>query len=368
LRPIGKVIAEYDFNHIDHDADAPQTQDRTNSQEQASASKTRESIKRSPETYTPRRQFRVVYFVPLNLAPAVTSPKNRFAKRTAFKEAMPTVEELGLSVRAKRCLDILERGADSNGNGCFEVRSLRKEVAAGVREISLDLAELKAANLIHRKSPLRREGPNQYRVLRHQLEPLSTGTLLAEAKLLYAVLLRKAGQSGRCVSTQKALADELGATVRQVQRYLSQLVKADFIRVQRYPGTSKPNTYECLNNKREPVSPWKKFDGYLPIPQELMRITSVSAGAKLLFGALALHSGKDGRCFPFQRTLARKLGVSIRQTQRYIRELTRARLIRSIRQPQTRSKWYEFLRHPELGHYVGIIGEEEDYDQTGEGL
>ena len=79
----------------------------------------------------------------------------------------------------------------------------------------------------------------------------------------------------------------------------------------------------------EPFNPFGLFHGVF-IPEALVRSTRIPAGAKLAYGRLCRYAGENGRCFPAVGTLAREIGVSDRQAQRYLAELERAQLIRRV--------------------------------------
>ena len=97
----------------------------------------------------------------------------------------------------------------------------------------------------------------------------------------------------------------------------------------------------------EPFNPYRMFIG-LFIPEGLARSTSISAGAKLVWGRLARYAGENGRCYPTMKTLGSEIGVGERQAQKYIVELEKAKLIRRVRRfvgrAQT-SNEFEFLWH-----------------------
>ncbi len=97
--------------------------------------------------------------------------------------------------------------------------------------------------------------------------------------------------------------------------------------------------------KRERIIPWKKFLSSL-VPNWLLCRTEISQGAKLCYGRLAQYAGKDGECFPKQRTLARELGVSTRTAREYIRELEKFHLLESERPGLGMANRYFFLDHP----------------------
>jgi DNA-binding transcriptional regulator YhcF (GntR family) len=94
-------------------------------------------------------------------------------------------------------------------------------------------------------------------------------------------------------------------------------------------------------------NPYRMFTG-LFIPEGLARGDLISPGAKLAWGRLARYAGQDGQCYPSVKTLAAEIGVGERQTQKYLVELEKARLIRRrscfVGRAQT-SNTFEFLWH-----------------------
>jgi hypothetical protein len=98
----------------------------------------------------------------------------------------------------------------------------------------------------------------------------------------------------------------------------------------------------------EPLNPFRLFNG-LFVPEALARHRGLSPGAKLAYGRLARYAGQDGQCYPAMLTLAREIGVGLRQARKYLGELERVKLIRRVsrfsRNGQT-SNQYEFLWHP----------------------
>ncbi len=95
----------------------------------------------------------------------------------------------------------------------------------------------------------------------------------------------------------------------------------------------------------EDYNPYRQFFS-LCTPDWIAERPELSLGAKMCFGQLAGFAGKNGKCYPSHAALSKKLGVSERQTIRYIRELEKNRLIRVERQGFARSNRYFFIRHP----------------------
>ena len=82
------------------------------------------------------------------------------------------------------------------------------------------------------------------------------------------------------------------------------------------------------------------------VPNELLRWNGVPAGEKLCYARLVQYGGKEGEAWPFLRTLAFELGVSERQTTRYLTALKKAKLIREY--PASKRHGpprYRFRRH-----------------------
>jgi putative component of toxin-antitoxin plasmid stabilization module len=76
--------------------------------------------------------------------------------------------------------------------------------------------------------------------------------------------------------------------------------------------------------------PYNLFHGSV-VPYSLAAREDISPGAKLTFGELAALMGKAGYCKPSVEHLAGRLGASVDQVTRWLRELTEKRLIRSKR-------------------------------------
>lgn len=109
-------------------------------------------------------------------------------------------------------------------------------------------------------------------------------------------------------------------------------------------------------------NPYRMFTG-LFVPEALARSDRISAGAKLVWGRLARYAGENGRCYPSVKTLGAEVGLGERQTQKYLVELEKERLIRRrscfAGRAQT-SNTFEFLWHK--------IFEEGVNDRSGEGV
>lgn len=82
----------------------------------------------------------------------------------------------------------------------------------------------------------------------------------------------------------------------------------------------------------ESYNPKGLFTGIF-IPESMARLPYdvLSPGAKLCFGRLCWHIGKDGECFPSREVLAEEIGVSVSSVRDYLRELESQKFIRRIR-------------------------------------
>lgn len=117
------------------------------------------------------------------------------------------------------------------------------------------------------------------------------------------------------------------------------------------PFFSRPADSPAKIAERQPAvparrfNPWRMFVGSM-IPNWLQCRTEIGQGAKLAYARLAQHAGKDGECFPKQKTLAAELGVSERTANEYVRVLVNFRLIEKERPGLGMSNRYFFLDHP----------------------
>ena len=98
-------------------------------------------------------------------------------------------------------------------------------------------------------------------------------------------------------------------------------------------------------------NPYKLFTGAM-IPNWLLERPEISPGAKLCYARLCQYSGKNGLCFPKQETIAQEIGCSTRQIQRYIRELTIQKLIKSEKKTFNSPKTYSFIWHEWIKEWV----------------
>lgn len=89
-------------------------------------------------------------------------------------------------------------------------------------------------------------------------------------------------------------------------------------------------------------SPYDVFVGVF-IPNVVLEDGGLTMGARLLFGVLCQYAGKNGECFPLQKTIAEKLSISKRQAMRYVQELKEGGYIEVSRQGLGKSNIYRFL-------------------------
>ena len=67
--------------------------------------------------------------------------------------------------------------------------------------------------------------------------------------------------------------------------------------------------------------------GFAAFPYVVMNNTALSVGARFTYAMLLQFAWQKGETFPKQQTLADRIGVSIRQVQRYLEELRDAKYI-----------------------------------------
>ncbi|MBN2120686.1 MAG: helix-turn-helix domain-containing protein [Candidatus Omnitrophica bacterium] len=100
----------------------------------------------------------------------------------------------------------------------------------------------------------------------------------------------------------------------------------------------------------EKFNPWKMFVGSF-IPNVLMQSKEVTATEKLCWARLAQYAGKEGKCFPAQEELAKKLGISEAQVKRIIKSLVKKGFLTKERPTgqerlSHRTTLYQFIWHP----------------------
>lgn len=103
-------------------------------------------------------------------------------------------------------------------------------------------------------------------------------------------------------------------------------------------------------NPGDRFNPFKQFNG-LWIPLWLVERREVSAGAKLLYSALARRAGENGECFPGQARLASDLGIGgneesrERTVRRYLKELIENELLEVEQRGLQLTNVYHFVWH-----------------------
>ena len=84
-------------------------------------------------------------------------------------------------------------------------------------------------------------------------------------------------------------------------------------------------------------------NGFTKLDNAVLFSADVSHGALRLYGTLRHHQGSNAECWPGQKTLAAELCVSVRQVQRYLKELERARLAQTRQIGLRRTNRYRVL-------------------------
>ena len=97
----------------------------------------------------------------------------------------------------------------------------------------------------------------------------------------------------------------------------------------------------------KPFNPWKRFNGIF-VPLGVLTYSSLSDGAKLMFGRLSLYAGKEGVCYAFRDTIAEDMGIPLGTVARQLTELEEAGFIRRVQRGRGRPAAIEFLYHPAL--------------------
>lgn len=95
------------------------------------------------------------------------------------------------------------------------------------------------------------------------------------------------------------------------------------------------------------INPYKLFQGSF-VPNWLMERQEISQGAKLVYARLMQYAGEDGMAYPKQRSLAKDVGVSMRQITNYLKELEETGLVVS-EGANGEGRQYQFLEHDWMG-------------------
>jgi hypothetical protein len=104
------------------------------------------------------------------------------------------------------------------------------------------------------------------------------------------------------------------------------------------------------------INPWL-WQGGICIPPWLLRREEVSPGAKLCYSLLSAIFGEEENDEPSVAEMATDLGVSERQVQRYLAELSNFNLIAIIPQTGNKPNKVEFYDHGWM--YEGFYLEEQ---------
>jgi predicted transcriptional regulator len=112
-------------------------------------------------------------------------------------------------------------------------------------------------------------------------------------------------------------------------------------------ATTGPKTDSLLGSEdmSHEIDTYRMFNGSI-LPNWLLERKELSHGAKIVYARLCQFRGKGDICKPKRVTLAGEIGMSVRQTDRYIEELIETGLIRKQQMGLHRSNRYFFLRHP----------------------
>jgi Helix-turn-helix domain len=92
------------------------------------------------------------------------------------------------------------------------------------------------------------------------------------------------------------------------------------------------------------INPYRLFTGSF-LPTWLLERRELSPGAKLVYARLARYAGKRGVAYPRQLTLAREVGLGVRQVKRHIAELRRCELVAVALSGRGKPARYYFLGH-----------------------
>jgi hypothetical protein len=84
--------------------------------------------------------------------------------------------------------------------------------------------------------------------------------------------------------------------------------------------------------------------GFAAFPYLVMNDTGLSVGARFTYAMLLQFAWQEGETFPKQATLAGRIGVSVRQVQRYLGELGAASYIEIERKDKRFNNTYVIKR------------------------
>lgn len=81
--------------------------------------------------------------------------------------------------------------------------------------------------------------------------------------------------------------------------------------------------------------------GFTQVPNAILKSTELSVGAKLTYAMLLCYAWANDFCFPGQDRLAKDMGVGLRSSHRYIKELEARGYVRILRRGLGRPNLYE---------------------------
>ena len=103
-----------------------------------------------------------------------------------------------------------------------------------------------------------------------------------------------------------------------------------------------------LPREGDRFNPYNEFHGVF-IPDPVFYFPGLKPSVKLCYARLLRYNGKNNTCYPKVGTLARELGVSERQVQKYLDVLSQKGFIRRIAPTDQRGRRLpndiEFLAH-----------------------
>ncbi|MBW2011962.1 MAG: helix-turn-helix domain-containing protein, partial [Deltaproteobacteria bacterium] len=115
-----------------------------------------------------------------------------------------------------------------------------------------------------------------------------------------------------------------------------------------YPG--QDDFPSVINGADSPDStdflPYRSFRNFVIIPLNMISQPNIPASAVNLYGILSKYAGKDGFCYPSQKTLACDLGVTERQVRNLIHILEENNYIRRIFNEEDHRIYYIFSVNP----------------------
>jgi len=81
------------------------------------------------------------------------------------------------------------------------------------------------------------------------------------------------------------------------------------------------------------------------VPNWLLKRKELNSTDKIVYGRLCQFSGRNGKCFPKQKALARELGLSVITIRKSLKKLVDYKLIVSEQRGHGKPNLYTFLWH-----------------------